>query len=156
MQIKRFLWYLFWYILYPLREKNTACKENFSSWTEDTLSWNKKVIWYYKHEKTKLHKRKFLDKYFSCQPKFNNKEFLLSSEGCCGAVESSPRVPAMTLQPSGVSGRVPGTYSTQEQPLDKCGWTYVNLQVQKDSLGLTHSERATEWVRKLLLSHSWL
>lgn len=95
MQIKSFLWYLFWYILYPLREKNSACvEENFSSWTEDMLFCNKKIIWYSKHEKTKLHKINFLDKYCSCQPKFNRKEFLLRSEGCCGAVESSPRVPA--------------------------------------------------------------
>lgn len=95
MQIKGFLWYLFWYILYPLREKNTAfVEENFSSWTEDMLSCNKKIMWYYKHEKTKWHKRNVLDKYVSCQPKLNRKEFLLNSEGCCGAAESSPRVPA--------------------------------------------------------------
>ena len=51
----------------------------------------------------------------------STKEFPLHSEGCCGALESSSGAPACDFAAVGVCGRVPGTHSTEEQPLHKLG-----------------------------------
>lgn len=47
----------------------------------------------------------------------------------------------ITLQPLGVSGRVPGTYSREEEPPGKFVWTDLNLEIKKGSVGLTRPER---------------
>ena len=105
------------------------------------LLWNNNSIEHYNWEKTKLHKRNLLNKYFACLLKFNKIFNSIQNVAVAVWILYLGHLP-ITLQALGMSGRVPDTYNREEEPQDKFVWTDLNLQIKKGSVGLPCPERA--------------
>lgn len=141
LQIKKFKGHL--KHLVPLREKNIPCaKENFSLWTEGIFLWNNNSIGHYNCEKTKLHKRNLLNKYFACLLKLNKNFSSVQNVAVdVWILYLGQEFLPIILPALGMSGHVPDEYYREEEPQDKFVWTDLNLQIKKGSVGLPCPER---------------
>jgi hypothetical protein len=117
--------------------------------TEGMLLYNKKILWYYSYEKTKLRKCNLLNKYFAYLPKFN-KIISKNNFSSIHKVAAGPWVFAKSSYLWLSNHQEYLVLSVEEQALDKFTWTDLDFQIKYNMIDLKSSERIINWQKENL------